>query len=100
MQEQQGFCFDTEAAQKLLAGQNYSLICELNSDGSVTFKETNSAFLSIYSIRFKLIFLKYLPDLIFLAILGVISSVISAYYYLNIIRLIYRQFHILLLLLL
>ncbi len=29
----------TEAAQKLLAGQNYSLICELNSDGSVTFKD-------------------------------------------------------------
>lgn len=29
----------TEAAQKLLTGQNYSLICELNSDGSVTFKD-------------------------------------------------------------
>ena len=29
----------TEAAQALLAGQNYSLICELNSDGSVTFKD-------------------------------------------------------------
>tara|TARA_Y100000589_G_scaffold311327_1_gene330580 strand:+ start:846 stop:1214 length:369 start_codon:yes stop_codon:yes gene_type:complete len=29
----------TEAAQKLLAGQNYSLICELNSDDSVTFKD-------------------------------------------------------------
>ena len=29
----------TEAAQKLLAGQNYSLICVLNSDGSVTFKD-------------------------------------------------------------
>ena len=29
----------TEAAQKLLAGQNYSLICELNSDCSVTFKD-------------------------------------------------------------
>ena len=29
----------TEAAQKLLAGQNYSLICELNSDDSITFKD-------------------------------------------------------------
>lgn len=29
----------TEAAQKLLAGQNYSLICKLNSDDSITFKD-------------------------------------------------------------
>tara|TARA_R100001509_G_scaffold110567_1_gene66285 strand:+ start:1634 stop:2002 length:369 start_codon:yes stop_codon:yes gene_type:complete len=28
----------TEAAQALLAGQNYAIICDLNSDGSVTFK--------------------------------------------------------------
>ena len=29
----------TEAAQALLSGQNYAIICDLNSDGSVTFKD-------------------------------------------------------------
>ena len=29
----------TEAAQALLSGQNYGIICDLNSDGSVTFKD-------------------------------------------------------------
>lgn len=29
----------TEAAQALLAGQNYAIICDLNSDGSVTFRD-------------------------------------------------------------
>ena len=29
----------TEAAQALLAGQNYSIICDLNKDGSVTFRQ-------------------------------------------------------------
>tara|TARA_R100001082_G_scaffold100033_1_gene68969 strand:+ start:421 stop:789 length:369 start_codon:yes stop_codon:yes gene_type:complete len=29
----------TEAAQALLTGQNYAIICQLNSDGSVTFKD-------------------------------------------------------------
>jgi len=28
----------TEAAQALLAGQNYAIICDLNKDGSVTFR--------------------------------------------------------------
>ena len=29
----------TEAAQALLSGQNYAIICDLNKDGSVTFKD-------------------------------------------------------------
>ena len=29
----------TEAAKALLAGQNYSIICDLNPDGSVTFRD-------------------------------------------------------------